>query len=133
MKRLNFSLKAGLFLLVSSLAFSAPAAQSAQASYDSLEKEFNALAQRENNYYASRQQAAEAAQAKYDKDLVLYNDILAKQEQLEAMKEVKFYKEQYHMLAKKYEGVKKQLVNDMKVQKKIVEDFAKFQAQRGGN
>lgn len=90
------------------------------------------LMQKEDERYNSEKQIAETAKATLAKQRELYNQISTKAGKLGQIKDVKFYKEQYGELAKKYQDALKELEGQMKEQESIINRFQQLQAVKEG-
>ena len=100
--------------------------------FNSLEQEYKMLVQKEEEKYNSEKQIAEIAKATLAKQKDLYNQISVKTAKLSQIKDVKFYKEQYSELAKKYQDALKELEGQMKEQENIIGRFQQLQAVKEG-
>ena len=118
--------------LLSTVAMAAPEQGGVEVRFNQLENQYNALKQKEAALFTQKEQQAIAAQKKLEEQQALYNDVTAKQQQLEEIKNVRFYKEQYSSLANKYGAIRKELEKEMKQNKMVVAEFTKLQQIKGG-
>ncbi|MGL5655638.1 MAG: adhesion protein FadA [Fusobacteriaceae bacterium] len=135
MKKFKLGRSIGVYLLVSSLAMANPvgATQSLEKTFETLEKEYENLMKKEENFFKSKENAAIAAQEKLNQQKVLYEEVAQKEQQLNSVKNVRFYKEQYANLAQKYKQVMEGLTTEMNEQKRIIDEFEKIKSIKGGN
>ena len=94
-------------ILLSASAFSTGVTAEFESRFNTLEQEYKMLMQKEDERYNSEKQIAETAKATLAKQRELYNQISTKAGKLGQIKDVKFYKEQYGELAKKYQDALK--------------------------
>ena len=118
--------------LLSTVAMAAPEQGGVEVRFNQLENQYNALKQKEAALFTQKEKQAIAAQKKLEEQQALYNDVTAKQQQLEEIKNVRFYKEQYSSLANKYGAIRKELEKEMKQNKMVVAEFTKLQQIKGG-
>jgi long-subunit acyl-CoA synthetase (AMP-forming) len=118
--------------LLSTVAMAAPEQGGVEVRFNQLENQYNALKQKEAALFTQKEQQAIAAQKKLEEQQALYNDVTAKQQQLEEIKNVRFYKEQYSSLANKYGAIRKELEKEMKQNEMVVAEFTKLQQIKGG-
>lgn len=109
------------------------ATQSLEKTFETLEKEYENLMKKEENFFKSKENAAIAAQEKLSQQKVLYEEVAQKEQQLNSVKNVRFYKEQYANLAQKYKQVMEGLTTEMNEQKRIIDEFEKIKSIKGGN
>ncbi len=118
--------------LLSTVAMAAPEQGGVEVRFNQLENQYNALKQKEAALFTQKEHQAIAAQKKLEEQQALYNDVAAKQQQLEEIKNVRFYKEQYSSLANKYGAIRKELEKEMKQNEMVVAEFTKLQQIKGG-
>ena len=118
--------------LLSTVAMAAPEQGGVEVRFNQLENQYNALKQKEAALFTQKEQQAIAAQKKLEEQQALYNDVTAKQQQLEEIKNVRFYKEQYSSLANKYGAIRKELEKEMKQNETVVAEFTQLQQIKGG-
>ena len=119
-------------ILLSASAFSTGVTAEFESRFNTLEQEYKMLMQKEDERYNSEKQIAETAKATLAKQRELYNQISTKAGKLGQIKDVKFYKEQYGELAKKYQDALKELEGQMKEQESITNRFQQLQAVKEG-
>ena len=119
-------------VLLSTVAMAAPEQGGVEVRFNQLENQYKALKQKEATLFTQKEQQAIAAQKKLEEQQVLYNDVTAKQQQLEEIKNVRFYKDQYSSLANKYGAIRKELEKEMKQNEMVVTEFTKLQQIKGG-
>ena len=96
-------------ILLSASAFSTGVTAEFESRFNTLEQEYKMLMQKEDERYNSEKQIAETAKATLAKQRELYNQISTKSAKLGQIKDVKFYKEQYGELAKKYQDALREI------------------------
>lgn len=134
MKKLKIKNGIGLYLLYSSLAIANPtmATQSLEKTYESLEKEYVNLIKKEEDFFKTKEDAAIAAQAKLNQQKALYEEISQKEQQINNVKNVRFYKEQYASLSQKYKQVMQELNVEMNEQRRIINEYVKLKNIKEG-
>ena len=119
-------------ILLSAAAYSDGVTSEFESRFNGLEQEYQMLMNKENERYNAEKQTAETAKATLAKQRELYNQISAKSAKLGQIKDVKFYKEQYGELAKKYQDALKELDGQMREQESIINRFQQLQAVKEG-
>lgn len=119
-------------ILLSAAAYSDGVTSEFENRFNGLEQEYQMLMNKENERYNAEKQTAETAKATLAKQRELYNQISAKSAKLGQIKDVKFYKEQYGELAKKYQDALKELDGQMREQESIINRFQQLQAVKEG-
>lgn len=104
-----------------------------ESRFNELEKQYNLLMQKEEQKFAAEKKIAEEAQATLTKQKQMYNELAAKVSKLNQIKDIKFYKEQYEELSKKYQVVLKDLEGQMAEQQAIINRFKQLEALKAGN
>lgn len=104
-----------------------------ESRFNELEKQYNLLMQKEEQKFAAEKKIAEEAQATLAKQKQMYNELAAKVTKLNQIKDIKFYKEQYEELSKKYQVVLKELEGQMAEQQAIINRFKQLEALKAGN
>lgn len=133
MNKVKLSKNLSMYLLASTLALgSTMPIQNLETTFQNLEKEYTALQNKEAAYYAGKEKAALVAQEKLNKQKVLYEDIAKKEAQLEKIKEVRFYKEQYANLANKFGQIKQEVAKQMNEQKRVINEYLKLKKIKEG-
>ena len=142
MEKLKLGKSIGVFLVVSSLAMANPAAatqrpaaaaQGLEKTFENLEREYENLIKKEESFFKSRESAAIKAQEKLNQQKALYEEVVQKEQQLNSVKNIRFYKEQYGNLAEKYKQVMQGLTVEMNEQKRIIDEFEKIKNRKAGN
>ena len=118
--------------LLSTVAMAAPEQGGVETRFNQLENQYNVLKQKEAALFTQKEQQAIVAQKKLEEQQALYNDVTAKQQQLEEIKNVRFYKDQYSSLANKYGAIRKELEKEMKQNEMVVAEFTQLQQIKGG-
>lgn len=134
MKKLKIKKGIGLYLLYSSLAVANPQmpVQSLEKAYESLEKEYANLIKKEENFFKAKENAAIAAQSKLNQQKALYEEISRKEQQINNVKNVRFYKEQYASLSQKYKQVMQELNIEMNKQRGIINEYVRLKNIKEG-
>lgn len=134
MKKLKLRHGMGLYLLYSSLVMANPVAapQSLEKTYESLEREYVNLIKKEEEFFKSKENAAIAAQTKLNQQKALYEEIFQKEQQMNNVKNVRFYKEQYASLSQKYKQVMQELNIEMNEQRRIINEYVKLKNIKEG-
>lgn len=134
MKKLKLRHGMGLYLLYSSLIMANPVAapQSLEKTYESLEREYVNLIKKEEEFFKSKENAAIAAQTKLNQQKALYEEIFQKEQQMNNVKNVRFYKEQYASLSQKYKQVMQELNIEMNEQRRIINEYVKLKNIKEG-
>lgn len=104
-----------------------------ESRFNALEKEYSLLMQKEQQKFDAEKKVAEQAQATLAKQKEMYAQLSAKVAKLNEIKDIKFYKEQYEELAKKYQTVLKELESQMAEQQGIINRFKQLEALKVGN
>lgn len=119
-------------LLLSASAMAAGQTSNLEARFNGLEKEYNLLMQKEQAKFNAEKKVAQEAQATLAKQKEMYNQLSAKIAKLQNIKDIKFYKEQYEGLAKKYQVILKDLESQMAQQQAIINRFKALEALKLG-
>lgn len=104
-----------------------------ESRFNALEKEYSLLMQKEQQKFDAEKKVAEQAQGTLAKQKEMYAQLSAKVAKLNEIKDIKFYKEQYEELAKKYQTVLKELESQMAEQQGIINRFKQLEALKVGN
>lgn len=110
----------------------ADGSQEVEARFNGLEQEFQLLMEKEQAKYNEEKVAAANAQKTLAKQKQVYAQLTAKVQQLNKIKDIKFYKSDYEGLANKFNGVLKELEGQMKEQQAIIDRFKQVEALRAG-
>lgn len=121
-----------LCALLSTVAMASTEKGGLEGRFNQLENQYKVLKQKEATLYTQKETQAVAAQKKLEEQQALYNDITAKQQQLEEIKNVRFYKDQYSSLANKYGAIRKEIAKEMEQNVMIVAEFNQLQEIKGG-
>lgn len=134
MKKLKIKKGIGIYLLCSSLAMgnSQISTQNLEKVYENLEREYTNLIKKEEEFFKAKENAAIAAQEKLNQQKALYEEIAKKEQQINNVKNVRFYKEQYASLSQKYKQVMQQLNMEMNDQKRIINEYVKLKNIKEG-
>ena len=134
MKKLKIKKGIGLYLLCSSLAVANPqmTVQSLEKTYENLEKEYVNLIKKEEDFFKAKENAAIAAQSKLNQQKALYEEISRKEQQINNVKNVRFYKEQYASLSQKYKQVMQELNIEMNKQRGIINEYVRLKNIKEG-
>lgn len=116
-------------ILVSSLTF---AATNLEGSFKQIEKEYETLIKKEATVYETKKSAAIQAQSELDKQKTMYLEVSAKQQQLQSVKDIRFYKAEYTNLINKLDTVLNKLEGEMNVQKTIINNFENIKKIKEG-
>ena len=120
-------------LAVSASAFAATDAASLVGELQSLDAEYQNLANQEEARFAEERAQADAAKQALAQNEQVYNELSQRAQRLQGEANTRFYKSQYQELASKYEEALKKLEAEMEQQKAVISDFEKIQALRAGN
>ena len=120
-------------LAISASAFAATDAASLVGELQSLDAEYQNLANQEEARFNELKAEADAARQALAQNEQVYNELSQRAQRLQAEANTRFYKSQYQELASKYEEALKKLEAEMEQQKAIISDFEKIQALRVGN
>lgn len=118
--------------LILSLNAMAEGTDELEARFKGLEQQYTQLMQKEQQKFDAEKKIAEQAEVTLAKQKQMYSELSAKVKKIKEVEDIKFYKEQYEELGRKYQTVLKELEGQMASQQAIIDRFKQLEALKLG-